>query len=150
MAGAAEKFVVILCPVENMSVLDLATRVSAELVRCVLMLAATVVRSRRPCYVPTVATKSKAAKSTPPRTVRTLSRNGMACSLAPTLAIVPLTVVFTTARSLVTLKIQTLVTALALLTSSHTVLVARPSSRRFHLMLVLLVKTPSRTVRRHA
>jgi len=109
--------VAISCLVESTNVRDLAMRVSVELVKCVSMLAATVARSRRPCFALTVAMKSQATKSTPLRTARTSSRNGLACLLALIPVIVPSIAVFTTVRSLVIRKIPTLATVLVLLTS---------------------------------
>lgn len=116
MAGAVVKSAAILCPVESTNVRDLAMRAFVELVKCGSMLAATVVRLKRPYFALTVVTKSQVTKSIPPRTARTLPRNGLVCSLALTLAIAPSIVVSITARSLVTLKTPTLVTVLVLLT----------------------------------
>lgn len=103
-AGAAVRSVAISCPAENTSVLDLATRVSVELVKYVSMLVATVVRSRKLCYVLTAAMKLQATKSSLLRTVRMSSKSGLACSLVLTSATVPLIVVFTIVKSLATLR----------------------------------------------
>lgn len=103
-AGAVVRSVATSCPAENTSVLDLATRVSVELVKYVSMLVATAVRSRKLCYALTAAMKLQATKSTLLRTVRMSSKSGPACSLVLISAIVPLIVVFTIVKSLATLR----------------------------------------------
>ena len=106
---------VISCPAENMSALDLATRVFVELVKCVSMLVAIVAMSRKLCYVLTAAMKSPATKSTLLKMVRISSKSGLACSLALTPATVPSIVVFTIAKSLATRRKPIPDTALVLL-----------------------------------
>lgn len=76
------------------------------------MLVAIVVRLKKLCYVLTVAMKSQATKSTLLRMVKMSLKSGLACSLAPTLAIVPLIVVFTIVKSLATLRKPILVIVL--------------------------------------
>lgn len=115
MAGAVARSVVISCPAENTSVLDLAMRVSVELVKNASMLVATVARSRKLCYVLTAAMKSPATKSTLLKMVRISSKSGLACSLALTPVTVPSIVVFTIAKSLATLRKPIPDTALVLL-----------------------------------
>jgi len=149
MAGAVVKSAVILCPVENTNAQGLATRVSAEPAKSALTLAATVARLKRPYYAPTAVMKSRVTKSMPLRTVRMLSRNGLACSVVLTLVIAPSIVAFITARSLAILKTPTLATALALPMSSHVVHAARPNSQKSHPMLAPLARIPSRIARSH-
>jgi hypothetical protein len=115
-AGAVVKSAAISCPAESTNARDLVTRVYAELAKYVSMLAATVARSKRLCSALIVAMKSQATKSMPPRMVKMSSKNGLACSLAPTLVIALSIVVFTTARNLVMLKMLNPATALVLLT----------------------------------
>lgn len=102
--GAAARSVATSCPAENMSAPDLVTRVSVELVKYESMLVATVVRSRKLCYVLTAAMKSQAVKSMLLRTVRMLSKSGPVCLPVLTYATVPLIVVFTIVKSLVILR----------------------------------------------
>ena len=150
MAGVVVKSAATSCHVVSTNVPAHVTKAFVGLVKSVSMLAATVARSRRLCYVPIVVTRSQVTRSIAQKMARTLLKSGLACSLAPILAIAPSTAAFITARSLVILRTLTLVTAPVLRMLFLTVPAARPSCQKYHLMLALLVRTPSQTARSHA